>query len=65
MAYVNFVPDRVLEAEVAHLIAVAQQAKRQSKEKFGKNVIDPFAAMFEMAGFGIAHAAWLESEMTR
>ncbi|MCA9995819.1 MAG: hypothetical protein KDE56_08750 [Anaerolineales bacterium] len=27
--------------------------------------MDPFAAMFEMAGFGIAHAAWLESEMTR
>ncbi|MCB9435193.1 MAG: Eco47II family restriction endonuclease [Ardenticatenaceae bacterium] len=65
MAYVSFVPDNVLEAEVMHLIAVARQAKMRSKEKFGKNVIDPFAAIFEIAGFGIDHSAWFESEMTR
>lgn len=65
MAYVNFVSDHVLEEEVRRLIAVAQQAKFQSKENFGKNVIDPFAAVFEMAGFGLDHITWLEREMTR
>lgn len=65
MTYVSFVPDHILETEIRHLINIARQAKVQSKEKFGKNVIDPFAAIFEIAGFGIDHATWLESEMTR
>lgn len=65
MSYVSFISDHLLEAEVRRLIEVAQQAKLQSRKNFSKNVIDPFAAVFEIAGFSIDHAAWLENEMTR
>ena len=33
--------------------------------EFGKNVIDPFAALFEMSGFEIDYDTWLKSETTR
>lgn len=65
MAYVSFIPDKALETEVQHLLNIAHQAQQQSQNKFGKNVIDPFTAFFEMAGFNLDHKAWSENEMTR
>lgn len=38
------------------------EAKRRD---FGENVIDPFAAMFEMAGFDLEHDSWVRNELMR
>jgi len=35
------------------------------EEKFGKNVIDPFAAIFEMSGFELNYKAWYKNEISR
>ncbi|MDP4646175.1 MAG: hypothetical protein NWR03_06360 [Akkermansiaceae bacterium] len=48
---VKFLDDALLVAEVSHLLDVAAEALEAKRRDFGENVIDPFAAMFEMAGF--------------
>lgn len=60
-----FVSDAVLESEVAFLLDKAREAKRLAQAQYGKNVIDPLSAMFEMAGFGMCHEAWKTSEQAR
>jgi hypothetical protein len=62
---VKFLEDAALVAEVSHLLTVAEEAIESQRKEFGKNVIDPFAAMFEMAGFGLDHAAWVRVELMR
>jgi hypothetical protein len=62
---VKFLDDASLVAEVIHLLIVAEEAMEIQRKEFGKNVIDPFAAMFEMAGFGLVHAGWVNSELMR
>lgn len=62
---VKFLDDAKLVAEVSHLITVAEEAIENQRKEFGKNVIDPFAAMFEMSGFGLDHAAWVRVELMR
>ena len=34
-------------------------------QNFGKNVVDPFSAIFEMAGFGMSYDNWVTSEEAR
>lgn len=62
---VKFLEDAALVAEVSHLLTVAEEAIESQRKEFGKNVIDPFAAMFEMSGFGLDHAAWVRVELMR
>ena len=62
---VKFLDDATLVAEVSHLLTVAEEALEAKRKEFGKNVIDPFAAMFEMAGFGLDHDAWVRAELMR
>lgn len=62
---VKFLDDATLVAEVSHLLTVAEEALEAKRKEFGKNVIDPFAAMFEMAGFGLDHAGWVRAELMR
>jgi hypothetical protein len=62
---VKFLDDATLVAEVSHLLTVAEEAIENQRREFGKNVIDPFAAMFEMAGFGMDHAGWVRVELMR
>jgi hypothetical protein len=50
---------------VSHLLTVAEEALEAKRKEYGKNVIDPFSAMFEMAGFGLDHAAWVNAELMR
>ncbi len=40
-------------------------AKSQVDKEFGKNVIDPFSALFEMSGFNLKPSEWVTSEKTR
>lgn len=65
MAYLPWISDDDLVNAVKFLLAKAAQAKTKANKKFGKNVIDPFSAMFEMSGFGLSFDDWVKSEMTR
>ena len=51
--------------EVTQLLSIAKEAQKTAVNEFGKNVIDPFAAIFEMSGFEIDYNTWLKSETTR
>jgi len=62
---VEFLDDNTLVAEVSHLLTVAEEAIESQRREFGKNVIDPFAAMFEMSGFELDHAGWVRVELMR
>lgn len=59
-----FDPD-VVEREVIFLLSKAAEAKRDALQKFGRNTIDPFGALFELAGFSLSHRLWKESETAR
>lgn len=61
----NFLPDSVIEEEMTRVISIARMALEKKRADMGRNVIDPFAAFFEMAGFGLGHEMWLKSESSR
>lgn len=66
----KFLDDATLVAEVSHPLTVAEEAAEAQRMEFGKNVIgknviDPFAAMFEMVGFGLDHAGWVNGQLMR
>ena len=65
MAFLPFISDESFEKIVTELLAKAVEAKRKTDEKFDRNVIDPFAVLFEMAGFNLDNDAWLLNEKTR
>jgi len=65
MPFLKWISDTELKNEVAHLLSIAKNAQKAAVDTFGKNVIDPFSAIFEMSGFEIDHNAWLKSETTR
>ena len=65
MAFLQFISDEELEKEVRHLLNVAKDAKAEKILEFDKNVIDPFSALFGMAGFKIDYETWYESELAR
>jgi Eco47II-like restriction endonuclease len=65
MAYLKWISDEKLCDAVTQLLDVAKSARKQAKNKFEKNVIDPFSAMFQIAGFGIDYNNWVLSEQTR
>ncbi len=61
----TFLPDAALVAEVSHLLNTAEEALREKQLEMDRNVLDPFAAMFEMAGFGLDHDSWVRGELMR
>jgi hypothetical protein len=61
----NFLPDEVIEGEIRKVILIARSALKKKRIDMGKNVIDPFAAFFEMAGFGLENEEWIKSESAR
>lgn len=65
MPFLKWISDTDLKNEVTQLLLIAKDAKKAAAEEFGKNVIDPFAALFEMSGFEIDYDSWLKSETTR
>ncbi len=65
MAYLSWIKDKDLIEAVYQLLQIAKNAQIQAETKFNKNVIDPFSAMFQIAGFGIDYKIWLISEQTR
>ena len=65
MPYLNWINDEELEKAVSKLVGVAKEALVKSQEEYTKNVIDPFSAIFQVAGFKIDYETWLISEQTR
>ena len=65
MPWLSWISDSDLETEVNSLLTKAKAAQKAAINDFGKNVIDPFAAIFEMSGFEIDFETWFKSEMTR
>lgn len=65
MPYLSWISDDELMTEVSQLLSIAKEAQNTAVSEFGKNVIDPFAALFEISGFGIDFPAWIKSETAR
>ena len=65
MPGLKWISDDSLKNEVCKLLAIAQKAKEATTNKFEKNVIDPFAAIFEMSGFELDYNAWVKNEISR
>lgn len=65
MSKLTWIADDVLSDAVDALLQKARSAKAKANKKFGKNVIDPFSAIFEMSGFNIDYDDWKKSEEAR
>jgi hypothetical protein len=65
MPYLNWISDETLESVVKQLLEKAIKAQKEAKVNFGKNVIDPFSAVFEISGFEIDFDTWIKSETAR
>ena len=65
MPWLKWIDDSSLQNEVQQLLLIAKGAQQKAVNEFGKNVIDPFAAIFEMSGFEIDYETWFNSESTR
>lgn len=65
MAHLSWISDTDLISCTAKLLTVAQQSLIKTQEDMHKNVVDPFSAMFQMAGFDMDAATWVKSEQAR
>ena len=66
MAYLPWISDSALEAEVQKILDTAQNARQKAVVEFNKNVIDPFSVIFEMTGFQIPSVSdWERNEKNR
>lgn len=63
MSYLKWIDDDKLKMCVTHLLTKAAEAKANTN--IGRNVIDPFSAIFEIAGFKHDYKSWLTSEISR
>lgn len=67
MPRLSFISDENLEKEVLHVLNIASTAATKAKNKFHKNVIDPFSVLFEVGGFKLQGGVkiWEKSEEAR
>lgn len=65
MAYIDWINDKDLDECVSILLNSAKTAKDNASSKFHKNVVDPFSALFEIAGFDHTYNEWIKSEIVR
>lgn len=65
MGSLSWISDEALIKAVRHLLATAKKATLKASKEVDKNVTDPFAAIFEIAGFEIDYPTWLKSEKNR
>jgi hypothetical protein len=65
MSKLNWISDDNLTKAVQSILIKAKSAKMDATKNFGKNVVDPFSAIFEMAGFGMDYDNWVISEEAR
>ncbi|HFA48203.1 MAG TPA: Eco47II family restriction endonuclease, partial [Bacteroidetes bacterium] len=65
MSKLNWIGDDDIKKTVQFLLNRAEEANSVAKKNFGKNVIDPFSALFTMSGFDLDFQTWLNAEVTR
>lgn len=65
MPYLDWIDDKNLEIATTRLLKKAIFARKNAPKKLHKNVIDPFSAMFQMAGFDLDHHEYHLSEISR
>lgn len=65
MPYLKWISDKDLQTCSKKLLSVAQRSMDNSQKNMYKNVIDPFSALFQMAGFDMDAAAWVKAEQAR
>jgi len=65
MPYLEWISDENLDHAVDLLLQKSTQAKANAVRNFGRNVIDPFSALFEIAGFSMSYEEWIKSETAR
>lgn len=65
MSRLTWIDDSRLNDEVNLILKIANESQKKAEKKFGKNVIDPFSAIFEISGFEINYSKWIENETTR
>jgi hypothetical protein len=66
MPHLTWISDADLKLEVEKILETAYTAIREANNKLNKNVIDPFAVIFEMAGFHILEVSiWEIGEKSR
>ena len=65
MAFLKWITDKALEDAVRNLLDVTKSALQNANDTYYRNVIDPFSAVFQVAGFGIDFKTWEVSEKTR
>lgn len=66
MPLLEFITDSDLEKAVKTVLISANNFSNPlDMKKFNKNIIDPFAALFEMGGFEINEETWLTNERMR
>lgn len=65
MPYLKWISDNDLKTCSEKLLLVAQRSMIRSQKNMHKNVLDPFSAMFQMAGFDMNADAWVKAEQAR
>lgn len=65
MSRLTWIDDKNLNEEVRILLKIANESQKKAEKEFGKNVIDPFSAIFEISGFEVDYSKWIENETTR
>jgi hypothetical protein len=65
MSKLKWISDENLLDAVSYLLERAKNAQKDAINTFGRNVVDPFSAAFEMSGFNMTYDEWLISETSR
>ncbi|OCX50676.1 hypothetical protein BEL04_23200 [Mucilaginibacter sp. PPCGB 2223] len=65
MGKLKWITDEDIIRAVESILITAKKAKSDATKNFAKNVVDPFSAIFEMAGFNLTFDGWLVTEEAR
>ncbi len=65
MPYLNFIADDVIELEVKKVVDAMLAAKAEEEKNLYRNVIDPFAAIFDSVVLELSLDNWLKKEKAR
>ena len=65
MPYLVFLDDKIIRGLVKNVLDIGRKKKIAVKNDFRKNVIDPFASLFDAAVSEINHDTWKNTEMLR
>lgn len=65
MPYLSFISDADLEREVGLLLSTAEKASEKAEKSLHRNVVDPFAMLFEIYGFELSIEEWQIREASR